>query len=135
MSGHGSFQLQEAIYTALDDDASLGALITGIYDFVPQDEVAFPYITIGNDTAIDWSAKNFDGMEHTVVVDVWDQNTNRIPLKKIGEAVYNVLHNQTIAISGQNMVNIRCEFEQTLRDPDGFTFHLIQRYRVITTET
>ena len=54
-----AYQLQFGIYTALDNDAALTALIVGIYDNPaqagdPDDDTLFPYVTISDGTSQPW---------------------------------------------------------------------------------
>ena len=49
MSLH-SFALQERIYSTLNGDSTLGALITGVFDGVPDGQ-ALPIVVIGEQTS------------------------------------------------------------------------------------
>ena len=133
MSGHSMYQVQEAVYEVLNGDSTLGALITGVYDFVPEG-TAFPYVTLGNNTAIDYDTKTVQGQEITMVVGIWSQSEDRIPLIKIGQRIHELLHRQTFTVTGKNLINSWCEFEEPVRDPDGHTMHHIMRFRIIVTD-
>jgi len=125
--------VQTGIYSALTGDAPLMALVTGIYDIVPEKQV-FPFITIGEMTQVDDSTASVSGMDLTLMIHIWDQDLSRYKLKEIAGEIYRVLHNQNWAIAGMNLVNCRFEFSDVLGDPDGRTQHCLQRFRIITDQ-
>lgn len=133
MSNDAQVNLQKTIYTALTGDSQLSAAVTGVYDHVPA-MTAFPYVTIGDTTVLDWSTKSNNGQEHTFVIHVWTQAEGVIATKTIAGHVYRILHEAALSVTGFNTLFCRCEFQNTLRDPDGFTKHEVMRFRVITTE-
>lgn len=135
--GTPSNPLQAAIYTRLSADAALTALIgsSQVYDFVPEG-TAPPYVLIGDDTAIDWGTKTANGWETTVTIHVWDfEKAGRKSAKAILSAIYASLHRQDFTVSGFNLIQCQCEFEQTFQDTteegqnDRF-YHGVQRYRI-----
>lgn len=133
MSGSSLAELQKAVYTALDGDATLSALISAVHDHAPQEPV-FPYVQIGHTTTIPWDDKSKDGQEHTITIHSWSQYEGHLELKQVMDAVRDVLHNGALSVTEQNVVLIRCEFEEPLLDPDSITHHGVQRFRVITEE-
>lgn len=129
-----SWELQKSIYSTLvaanitDVD---GAAISGVFDDVEED-TAYPYITIGEETAIDAGTKTKDAHEHTLTLHIWSRyRGGRKEVKEIMEQVFSALHNNDITVSGASLVNIRHEFEQTLVEADGITRHGIMRFRVV----
>ncbi len=132
MSANTQIELQKALYVALNSDGTLGAIITGVFDFVPQN-TSFPYITVSDMTALDWSGAQFDGMEMTVTIHSWSQAEGSKQVKSIMNEIYRILHNQSLTVVGHEFVNMRFEFSNVLRDPDGFTQHGVQRFRIILT--
>ena len=130
-SPDSSWELQEAIYTALTGDAPLMALITGVHDHVPQD-TAYPYITIGEASAIEWGAAGVDGIEVTLGLHVWTRSRGRKEAKQVMAEMHRILHGADLPVTGHNLVSLRFEFSQTLLDPDGTTYHGIARYNAVT---
>ena len=132
MSLH-SWNFQRAIFSTLDG-ASITDVnsndITGVFDDVPEN-TAYPYVVIGEETAIDAAAKDRDGHEHTITIHVWSQYRGQKEIKQIMEQVFTALHDTDIIVSGASLVNIRCEFEQTLTENDGITRHGIMRFRAV----
>ena len=130
-SPDSSWELQEAIFTALTGDAPLMAMITGVHDHVPQD-TAFPYVTIGGGTAISWGAAGVDGVEATLVVELWSRERGHKDAKQILSEVHRVLDDADLPVSGHNLVRLDFEFTEFLLDADGITYHGIARYRAVT---
>ena len=59
MSDH-SLALQKTVFDALDGDSTLQSLVTDVFDFVPEN-TAFPYVKIGEETAVDNGTKTLQG--------------------------------------------------------------------------
>lgn len=135
-----SLALQEAVYAALSVDAALATLLgrpnadpadNGVFDHVPE-KTAFPYVTIGDDTQADWSDKEVDGEEHTLTLHAWSRHRGRRQVKQILGRLKALLHKQTLAMAGHDSVLIRFDFELTMLDPDGKTYHGAIRFRALT---
>jgi Protein of unknown function (DUF3168) len=127
-----SLSLQKAIVAALTADAAVGTLIGDrIYDAPPR-AVAFPYLTIGQTRVADWSTGTEAGAEHAVTLHVWSRERGRTQAYEIMEAVEAALHDAVLALEGHALVNLRFEFAEARRDPDGVTDHGIIRFRAVT---
>lgn len=118
--------LQRAIYTALTGDGALMALITGVYADVqqpnlPEDDALFPYVTIGNDQLSRWDTKTNFGVTADCQIDIWSRENNFIEAKAVGDAIYDVLHYGTLAITGADMVQMMVDSMTFTSDPDGHT--------------
>ena len=136
MSIH-SFELQKSVFSALNGasitDAG-GSAITGIFDDVPEG-TAYPYIVIGEETAIDVSAKDKDIFEHTLTIHIWSQYRGRRDIKDIMKQVHDTLHDSSLSVTGASMVNMRQEFQTTLLEGDGLTRHGVMRFRAVVSDT
>lgn len=130
-----SFALQKAIVAALSGDASVVSLLGGarIYDDVPN-RTEFPYMTIGQTTERDWSTGTDLGSEHLVTLHVWSRTKGRKQADEVMAAARSALHDQGLALVGHRLVNLRHEFSDARREPDGETFHGISRFRAVTEE-
>ena len=133
MSGDSSWELQQAIYGALTGDSALMAMITGVHDHVPQ-ETAFPYVTIGEASAVDWRTVGHDGMEVTLVLHAWSRERGRREVKLILAEIHRILNDAKLTVPGHVLVWLHFEFSQTMLDNDGATTHGIARYDAITHE-
>lgn len=132
--GIGQFNLQSTVYTALNVAAITDTLSCAVLDEVTQGQ-SYPFITIGEETAIDYSTKTAHGGEFTVNIDVWSQYKGSKEVKQIMDKVHDLLHNSNLSVTGFNLVNTRFEFSDILRDPDGVTRHGVMRFRAIILGT
>lgn len=151
MSGAVATSLQQAIYTALAASSTLAALlaphafggspaVAAIYDRGPQpqeaeDPSSFPYLVIGDDTAIPFDTDDKDGQESTITIHIWSRYRGKAEVKRITDAIYDVLHNQALAISGQTHVFTYFEYSESFEDQDGLTLHGVARFRIVTMES
>jgi len=132
MSSAG-WALQQSIFATLSANAALVGLLGAprVYDDVPQG-ADFPYLTFGHSTARDWSTGSEDGDEHILTLHVWSQERGKNQAHAIMDAVRTALHDQTLALAGHRLVNLRHEFSEARRDSDGALVHGITRYRAVT---
>jgi len=130
------WELQKAIYGALRGDTAVLGLVNDVYDHVPQgldSDEDFPYIVVGDTTAVDQGTKSWHGQEHTIVLHIWSRYRGFMETKQIMAAIYAVLHeNEALAVTGHEVWLLRYEFGDTFLDPDGITRHGVVRYRVRT---
>ncbi|MFG2683163.1 DUF3168 domain-containing protein [Streptomyces sp. NPDC048392] len=127
--------VQEALYGALTGDATLMALISGVYDFVPE-TAPFPYIKIGEATEVPDNSHGHFGRQTVVTLHVWTRARGHSKGQEIGARVTALLDHQPLTVEGQHHVVTRFEFSQTLTDPEppGDIRHLVLRYRVVTEQ-
>ncbi len=130
---NATWSLQKSIYEALTNDAVLTSLLGGpkIYDDVPQNP-SYPYVTLGQSLARDWSTGSEDGQEHIITLHVWSLSGGKKEAHEIIAAVQDILHDAPLIVTDHNLVNLRQEFSDTRRDPDGEHYHGIVRYRAVT---
>ena len=130
---NASWSLQQAIYTTLSSATPLIDLLGGphIYDDVPQ-RAAFPYLTLGQSTVRDWSTGSDDGLEHLLTLHVWSRAGGRGQTHDIMAAVEGALDDQSLALDGHRLVNLRHVLSEARREPDGVTYHGIVRLRAVT---
>ena len=133
MADH-SLALQKTVFDALDGDSTLQSLVTDVFDFVPE-STAFPYVKVGEETAVDNGTKTLQGNEHTIMVHTWSRYRGRKEVKDIMARIYALLNNSSLSVSGASLVNARFEFADILVDPDGLTKHGVQRFRFVVFDT
>ena len=126
----GQFQLQQAIFSALNVSAVTSDLSCGVFDDVPQN-ATYPYIALGEETVIDYSTKDIDGNESTLNIHVWSQYKGSKETKQIMDKIHDLLHNSNLTVVGHNLINLRFEYSDIMRDPDGITRHGVMRFRAI----
>ena len=131
----GQFALQEKIYTTLNSDSNLTSTQgAAVYDEVPENS-AFPYVQIGGESTADFSTKDLTGSEVTINLDVWSQYKGSKEVKNLMDRVHTLLHDSSLTVTGHNLVNLRFEFGDVLRDPDGITRHGVMRFRAVMLGT
>ena len=125
--------LQQAVYGALSGDVAVTTLLGGpnIYDDVPQ-RSEFPYLTFGRSRVRDWSTGTENGSEHVVTLQVWSRSAGRKQTFEIMDALRAAVHDQALSVAGHSLINLRHEFSDARREPDGDTYHGTVRFRAVT---
>ena len=126
----GQFALQTTIYNALNVSAVTTTLGCGVYDEVIEGNT-YPFIALGEETAIDYSTKTSTGSETTINIHIWSQYKGSKQTKEIMDKVHDLLHDSNLTVTGFNLINLRFEFSDIMRDPDGITRHGVMRFRAI----
>ena len=131
----GQFQLQTAVFTALNNDNTL----TSTYGATIADDVphgtAYPFIEIGEVRASDYSTKDHTGGDLVIECHLWSQYKGSKEVKQMMDRVHDLLHDSNLSVTGFNLVNLRFEFSDIVRDPDGVTRHGVMRFRAIILGT
>jgi len=91
---------------------------------------AFPYLTVGDDSATDWSVLAREGEEIEVSVNAWSRYRGSKEAKTLLGQVKTALHGQRLAVTGWRMASCRMAFSTCFDDPDGLTTHGVIRFRV-----
>lgn len=130
MANHVQIEVAEAIYTLLTADVTLMALIEGVFDHVPDNQ-ATPFVTINDGVYYDWSSHTFDGFEAEYIIHVWDESRTRKDTMTIQNRIYTLLHTTDLSISGFPTINFRQTYSDITLDPDGRTYHGVQKYNLI----
>lgn len=123
--------LQAAIYQRLTASADLMAKVKGVFDAVPDNQ-AFPYVTLGEDTDIEWSSRPgaMDGHEVTHTLHIWSRYKGFAEAKQIGDLVTQAITSAPLALSGGfRAVSTGLDMVQYIRDQDGVTRHGVIRFR------
>lgn len=135
MSGTAIFAVQTIVYTTLNNDATLGTLASGVYDYVPE-STDYPYVTIGDFTENRLDMMGRKGKNITFRVHVWSEYKGNKEAANILGRVDTLLDTVDISVSGYSLVksSLRREDTQALEDPDGRTRHIVARYRIMVQE-
>ena len=135
MSGIGHFALQQTIFTTLNNDntltSTLGAIIA---DDVPHG-TAYPFVQIGEGRGSDYSTKDIDGGDFVFELHIWSQYKGSKECKQIMDRCHDLLHDSSLSVSGFNLINLRFDFSDIMRDSDGSTRHGVMRFRAIILGT
>tara|TARA_B100001057_G_C22773014_1_gene920394 strand:+ start:953 stop:1354 length:402 start_codon:yes stop_codon:yes gene_type:complete len=125
------FALQSKIFDTLSTDSNLTSTLGAkVFDDVPE-ETVFPLVVLGEDTTVDFSTVDLTGSETTINIDVYSRYRGSKEAKEIMDRIHTLLHDSSLTVSGVNLINLRFEFSDVIRDPDGITRHGIMRFRAI----
>ncbi|GAA3301302.1 DUF3168 domain-containing protein [Streptomyces cinereospinus] len=124
--------LQQAVVQTLRAHAPLMALVSGVFDEVPEN-TPHPYVTLGSITETVDDAHNQRGLEASVVLHVWSKYRGYKEASTILAALDAALDRQPLAVAGFTDVSIAHEQHTQLRDPDPDIRHINVSYRVWLT--
>lgn len=132
------FSIQNTIYDVLSTTSAVTSL-ADVYDNVPQaadagSDAAFPYITVGEDTLVEWDTDTELGAYCTITIHTWSRYRGRKETKQIQGAIYAALHRANLTISGYNLVGIDWLQSESFMDTDGLTRHGVQTFRITIEE-
>ena len=131
----GQFALQTTIYSTLSSDNTLTSTLgAGVYDEVLEG-ATYPFVSLGEETAVDYSTKDINGGETTINIHIWSQYKGAKETKQIMDRIHDLLHDSNLSVTGFNLINLRYEFSDIMRDPDGVTRHGVMRFRAIILGT
>lgn len=121
--------LQQAVFTRLNGDATLGTLIDGVYDHVP-DKTQPAYVVIGDDALNEWGTMGTNGANAEITVHTWTQGTGFKGAKTIMARIYLLLHKYNLSVSGYTTAGMLAEFSDVFKEADNRTNHGVQRFRI-----
>jgi hypothetical protein len=142
--------VQQALYAKLIANAPLALLLAedpdggspsrpAVYDKPPQPEFpenedAFPFVTIGDTTAAEFDTDDLDGQEMTVTIHVWSRYNGSKQVKEVSDAIHAALHRQSLGVQGAHEVYCYWEFAESIPEPDPLVQHGVTRFRILTME-
>jgi hypothetical protein len=131
----GLFALQSRIYSTLNGDSNLTSTLgASIFDDVPQGS-SYPFVTIGEEQSNEYGTMDLDGTDTAITIHVWSRYDGAKETKEILDRIHTLLHDSSLSVTGYNLVNLRFEFSDIMRDPDGVTRHGVIRFRAIILGT
>jgi len=127
------WEVQVAIYEQLKNNATLMALIDGIYD-EPETNNAYPYITIGDGVESPDDSHSTLGYEDylTFVIYTKPAGLGSYTAKNILAKMNDVINTKKFSMTSKNM--LICEFDNATPFRNKDIRGLIVRYKVITEE-
>lgn len=126
--------LQTAVFAKLTAYAPLMALVTGVFDEVPEGAV-LPYVSFGPITEVVDDAHDRQGLDTTIVIHVWSDYPGNAQAADIFAAVDAALDRVPLTVVGFADVTIKHESHQFVTDPDPDIRHVNAQYRVRLTRT
>lgn len=118
----GSFELQAAIFTALNV-ADVKALATGgVFAPAPQD-TPLPYVEIGESNTVSADVQCYSGLEESINIHVWTVPGSLAPAKKIISEIRDVLHAKKLTVSGRSSAFAVVSSSRVFPDADEQSIH------------
>jgi hypothetical protein len=124
------WEMQKAVYTALSGDATLTAMISGVFSHVPQD-TAFPYIKFDNIIAKDWSTKSNLGIQATLPIHIFSRGRGDKEALNIAAEVKRVLDDAGLSMTGCTMVSLKFSDVKVSELSDGVTWQAVTGFRAM----
>lgn len=115
------WETQKAVYEKLTGDTTLMAMITGVFDHVPE-RSEFPYVTVGDIRANDNSVKAAQGYQLDLNINVYSRGKGRKEVLEIMSKIQEVLVGQSLTVVGGSHVSTRFLSQGTSLAKDGFTY-------------
>lgn len=125
--------LQQAMYQRAVGDAALGALVSGVFDEVPENQ-AMPYVSLGTLTSAEADAHNQLGEDIAVIWHVWSAYRGNKQAAQVLAALDALFHRKTLTVAGFTQVSVARDQALTVTDPDPDIRHMTVRYRVWLTQ-
>lgn len=139
----GAYQPNEvikAVVSLLKSSTSIAAKVADRVFDCPDQECAFPYITVDSVTAVDNGTKDMTGVDLTFDVHVWSRYKGKKETGEIQAIAYALLH-QISKVGGSTNAILtesstfaawlcRMTYTEIIRDADGETWHGVQRFKV-----
>lgn len=124
-----TWEIQKAVFAALTADAALSALITGIFDEVPESQ-PFPYVVVGEATSYTQDTFANRVRSNTLYIHIWSRYKGNEEVLNIQDNVDRILDRSNLVMNGWVTIMCFSEFAETVKDPDGITRHALVRYRI-----
>lgn len=105
MSNSPIWQVQQALYEVLSIDASLSAIVNGVYSNVPQNQ-DFPYVQIGSFEANEITQKAREVVKITYDIIAFSQRNSLEEILNITSVVKNILNEPNFTMNDYNLIRI-----------------------------
>lgn len=135
-----SKNLMTAIYSKLTGDSTLMALITGVFNFVPQKQT-YPYVVINDSDLFETKMNTFakKGKETRIFIHVHSLYKGDSEALGIAERIDSLLDWQSLTISSNSHIVTSFEgLQLEVEEDDSKQYkarHAILEYKVITQES
>lgn len=129
--------LQAGVYALLNGDATLGALVTGIYDGVPED-VEPDYVVLGEVASNPDGTHGGEGYETEATLHSWTRAESFKTANTIGGRLVALLWHRhadlDALVEGHRVWRVEHEGAHTLVDPQPGIRHRVDRFRVWSSQ-
>lgn len=133
MSGSPYAAIQQAIYDILTNDSTFITKVTGVFDFVPDNQ-AYPFITVGESTSIPYETYDRYGEEVSTILHVWSRYQGMKEINEIMDDCKRLLARKSFTVIGWQNISCYHDFSEVIREPDGETRHGVIRFRILALQ-
>lgn len=125
--------LQEAAVSALEAHPVLATELAGVYDGPPP-RARFPYVSIADSFATDWSTKTAQGREIRLALTVWDDGDDASRLSRLMGHVEDAVAAMPSDLNGWRIASLVFLRSMVARDAAGPWAGLVEyRTRMLAT--
>ncbi|WP_127111748.1 DUF3168 domain-containing protein [Shimia sediminis] len=122
--------LQGAIYTHLQGDAAVAALIgDAVYDEVPPGDLPGTYVSLGTETVLDRSDKSGAGAEHRLTISVISEAAGFAVSKAVAVAISDALEGADLTLARGRLVFLKFDRATARRAGSANTRRIDLRFR------
>ena len=125
---------QKSVYEALKANATLMAMVGGIFDHVPQGS-DYPYIVFGESNEKSWFNRERLGSEQMLTLVVFSRGRGRKECLEIMEKIHATLHQVSLTVEAQLLISIRYHSSRVALEDDGATYKGLIQFRAILQES
>ena len=130
--------LQQSLYDLLSSDAVLSGLGVTVHErLLPEENgdphATFPVVLVGEIVANQWDTNSHMGFDVVVRLHTWSTKSAKQECRAIQAQIYQILHRQTFAIAGFNLVLIQREGSTCDDDPSRY-IHGVCEFRALIQE-
>lgn len=122
MAGQTQNALQKAVYQALSADSTLGTLITGIYDAVPEN-TNYPYVVFSGSSQENLESLAGHRERVRLQLTVFSRSNGRKQAQTILNRIHIILHHANLTLdAGYTLHQIECAASESNLLSDGLTW-------------
>lgn len=123
-----SIELQKAIYSALKNGSY------SVFEIAPPN-IAFPYITIGEETLTTDDTKTNKRTVHNVTIHTWSEGSSSAEIKVMNHFVLTTILNN-LKVNGFYLDMVSLELQTTIKeqDSDSTIFHGVLQFEITLTK-
>jgi len=133
MSGSPYAAIQQSIYDILTSDTTLMTKVTGVFDFVPDNQ-GYPFVTVGETTSIPYETYDRYGEEVSTILHVWSRYRGMQEINEIMDDCKRLLARKSFEVAGWQNISCYHDFSEVIREPDGETRHGVIRFRILALQ-
>ncbi|WP_436772069.1 DUF3168 domain-containing protein [Yinghuangia sp. YIM S09857] len=127
--------IQRAVFARLTGDAELMDVVTGVYDYLPED-APYPFLNLGEAIETPDNRHGGFGRQTVLTLHIWSKYRGYAQARDINDHLIRLLDHQPLILDGFDHIATRHEDTQMITDPEppGDLRHGITRVRVVTEQ-